>query len=200
MVDISLTSNIDEVLRGFTTLTDNLKSKATVQALNRTAENVVTVAVKDIAQLTGLKQATVRKALKIKRASANNINASVDASGRTDWNVVEWIPGAQVSTTQFRQSRTTRGGRRVGPPSGVKSKAYGRSQVHPGSFIIHGRNSGKLIVAHKDSRTPSGVKGTYGPSIPRSFLSERIEAVMRGVVDERFPINLRAAATFLNRR
>lgn len=81
---VDVRHNISEVTRSIVTLRSDIKTKATVRALNRAADRVRSAAGREIRKVYKIKAADVRKASKVERASlaSGTLTATVTVSGR----------------------------------------------------------------------------------------------------------------------
>ena len=155
-------------------------TKAAARALTRTADQVRSAAVKELARETGLKQKDVRVALKRIRAKPRNLISAVVATGRA------------VNLIRFtRQTREQ--ARRAG---GVIANAWGKKRLYRGSFI---GNVGRTVF-RRTSAARLPIAALHGPSIPREMAREKIAKHLKAVVRTRWPINFAADLKFfLNR-
>ncbi len=155
--------------------------KAAAHALNRTAQQVQSAAVKEIARETGLKQKDVREAMSRARATWGRLVAAVIATGR--------------AVNLIRFTRQTRAGARKA--GGVSANAWGRRRLYRGTFIA---NQGRTVfVRESDARLP--IKPVHGPSVPREMVREKVSRLLRTVIDTNWPKNFRDDLRYyLNRR
>lgn len=144
--------------------------QAAARALNRTAQQVQSAAIKAIAKETGLKQKDVRPALRRVNAKASDLLALVIATG-TALNLIRFT----------RQTRAQ--ARRAG---GVIANAWGRRKLYRGTFI--GNLGRTVFVRETAARLP--IHAVSGPSIPGEFARAAVAKQMQSVAHERWPINL----------
>lgn len=172
--------------------------QASARALNRTVDNVRTAAVKEIAQRERIKQADVRKYVRVSvRANytgrnvikgknaqgASSLSATVTANGKAP-NLIEFVDKASRHPAAWRQG------------SGVAAHVMGRTTVYNGSFIVRARN-GKMVVVTRSAFAkriggkwqPKWSKGLYGPPPPRTFANKVIMDSMDRLARIRWPIN-----------
>lgn len=146
--------------------------KAAARALNRTAQQVMSAAVKEIARETGLKQKDVREALRRVNAKARNLYAAVIAVGHA------------VNLIRFTK-QTRDQARRAG---GVIANAWGKRKLYAGTFI---GNKGRTVFVRKGkARLP--IRSVHGPSIPREMAREKVRKHIEQVIRARWPINFNA--------
>lgn len=181
--------------------------QASARALNRTADNVRAAAVKEIAQRERIKQADVRKYVRVSvRANytgrnvikgvnaqgASSLSATVTANGKAP-NLIEFVTRGNRTPTAFRNA------------SGVTVHVLGKTDVREGAFIVRARN-GKMVVVSRsyNAKTnrfemrPKGQggkwkkgwsKGLYGPPPPRTFANKVVMDSMDRLARIRWPIN-----------
>jgi hypothetical protein len=165
--------------------------KAAAQALNRTASQVRTQAIKEIARVERIKQADVRKYVQIRvRANRRSLRAEVTASGKAP-NLIEWVDKDRRNTEFFR------------PEAGVLATTMGQERMYADTFIVKAKN-GKLLVVKRSMSAkrvgkkwqPKWSKGIYGPPPKREFANQIISVKMKAVAKERWPINWKQALNF----
>lgn len=165
--------------------------KAAAQALNRTAQQVRTAAVKEIAKQEGIKQADVRKYVTLRtRANRRSLRAAVNASGAAP-NLIEWVKSSDRNPMRFRKDK------------GVTAKVMGSIKEYERTFIVKAKN-GKMIVVKRSNTAkrvknkwqPNWSKGIYGPPPKREFAQAVIMQAMKRVAKERWPINWKQAINF----
>lgn len=172
--------------------------QASARALNRTADNVRAAAVKEIAQRERIKQADVRKYVRVSvRANytgrnvikgvnaqgASSLSATVTANGKAP-NLIEFVDKGSRYPAAWRQG------------AGVAAHVLGRTTVYNGSFIVRAKN-GKMVVVTRSAMArrlkgkwqPKWSKGLYGPPPPRTFANKVIMDSMDRLARIRWPIN-----------
>lgn len=159
--------------------------KAAARALNRTAQQVRTQAIRDIAKETAIKQKNVRQAVRLSvKAKANSLHSIVEARGKTI-NLIEFVTPARKKVGAFRKQK------------GVRARAWGKSKVYRGTFIGSGKNSGKLLVFSRTGKgRKSPIEAKYGPSVPRTFVQNKIMQQIKTTAGKRWPINFAADLKF----
>ncbi len=145
-----------------------LMPKIINQAVNRTATQVQSSAVKALSKETGLKQKDVRSFMKLFRSNFRTLTATVQGFGRA------------LNLARFRARQTKRG---------VVAFAWGVRRLYRGAFFA---NENRTVFRRKGrSRLP--IRSMYGPSIPREMAREAVSTALRKVVKVRFPINFEQA-------
>lgn len=167
MINISVQSNIAEVLRKFEGLQMET-GKAVAMALNRTAATARSRATKAISAETGIKQASIREKLQIVRATRTALRAEIQAH--------KYAPNLIHYTA--RQTK-----------AGVSANAWRKRKVYKHTFI---GNKGRTVF-HREGKARLPIKPVYGPSIPRTFMQRTTNRVLRETVAERFPIEFERA-------
>jgi hypothetical protein len=151
--------------------------KAAARALTRTADQVRSAAVKEIARETGIKQKDVRVALKRVRAKPTNLISAVIAIGRA------------VNLIRFTR-QTRRQARKAG---GVVANAWGVRRLYRGAFI---GNAGRTVFTRAPGASRLPIRAKHGPSIPREMAREKVAKHLERVIRTRWPINFEADMRF----
>lgn len=166
---IDVKADIKAALRELNRVQREQVPKAAARALNTTASQVQSAAVKELAAETGLKQKDVREVLRRTRATWTNLVAAVIATGR--------------AVNLIRFTRQTRDAARKGP--GVRANAWGKPRVYRGTFI--GNQGRTVFVRQGEGRLP--IKPVHGPSIPREMAREKVKKHLEQTIKTRWPIN-----------
>lgn len=149
-------------------LTDVQKKKvptAAARALNKTIGNVRTQSSKSIREERALSAKVVKEALTVQRASKAKLVASLTASGRP-------IPLREYQARQGKKGVTVKvspGGRKLVVHAGNKAFEVGKFGQH----IYAREGKGRLPI-----------KKLYGPSIPSTFIKEKVIAALTRVAGE----------------
>lgn len=123
--------------------------KAAAAALNRVGTHANSLAVKELAGVTGLKQKDVREAMSRSRATWANLETRLKTIGRA------------LNLIRFAARQTKKG---------VTASAWGKRRVYPGTFIA---NQGRTVFKRRTvggkraGRLP--IDAVHGPSLPREF-------------------------------
>lgn len=187
MINISVKADIASARAQLLYLQNTTVGKAAAHALNRTAGQVRSAAVKAVAQRTGVKQKDVRRAMRITvRATPTGLTAVIQATGRT-WNLIR-LGARQVA-------------------KGVSYRAWGRRHLAEGAFIankgrtVFQRMPGEYMRNRKgETKHSEAIEPVYGPSIPRSMASKAVGDLMRRIIGERWPINFAADLRYFLRK
>lgn len=159
-MEISVEGSVNEIIRSLDAHPATV-AKATTMALNKTASRVQTRAIRAIRDRTGLKSSSVRRRMKIVKAYGSRLLVSIRA-----------LP--------YAPNVASYGGKQV--KEGVRHRAWQRTQIAKGAFLIHGRTA---MTRVGKSRLP--IKPLYGPSLPKNFGATEIENAMNKTVRENFP-------------
>lgn len=123
----------------------NVIPKATAAALNRTGDHANTLTVRDLAEITGLKQKDVRAAMRRVRAKWGNLEYRLAAIGRA------------LNLIRFAARQTKKG---------VTASAWGKPRfLYKHTFIA---NQGRTVFV-RESKARLPIKAVHGPSLPREF-------------------------------
>lgn len=180
-MEISVKADVQAALREVSRWQREAVPKAAAHALNTTARQVQSAAVKELARETGLKQKDIRVALSRVRATWTRLQSEVIATGRA------------VNLIRFtRQSRAQ--ARKAG---GVRANAWGVSRLYRGTFI---GNLGRTVFKRAGKgRMP--IRAVHGPSIPREMAREKVSRILRTVAETNWAENFaRDLRYYLNRR
>lgn len=171
-MEISVKAHVDKATKMLNIVERSVIPKATVNALNKTANSTKGKAVKAIAAPTGLKQKYISGKLDVTRASKSRLVARVSARKGAP-NIIEWV--------NKRSQKLGRPGKRTKRfrDGGVTAKAWGKTKVYRGSFVGSGRSSGKPLVYVRQGKGGK-LKALRGPSIPRTFIEATVLKVMTG--------------------
>lgn len=174
-IDINIRGDIKALTRDLTKLEKRLVPAATASALNKTATSVRKSIGDVINDETKLKKGYIkRKFTIVAKAHKGNLRVVLATARRTDTNLIEWTT-AKNKDRAFTRKR-----------GGVTSKAWGANTKYKGSFIGHGKNSGKLLVFAKDSGKASGVRALHGPNLKAILARQRIVDRMTSIARLRF--------------
>lgn len=176
-MQINIKADVDATLRA---LSDQKAAvvKATTRALNRTADQVRTVAVKRIAGELGIKQKIVRDGIRVIRAKSRTLTAIVVATGRP------------LGLIHFRARQTA---------AGVVVTLGGKRKLYKGAFIgvMPGGHRG-VFRRSTDKRLP--IRELWGLSIPGTMGQKHIYSALERTVSIRWPINFAADLKFYTNR
>jgi hypothetical protein len=146
--------------------------KAAAAALNRVGTHANSLAVKELAEVTGLKQKDVREALSRTRATWANLQTKIAAIGRA------------LNLIRFGARQTKRG---------VTASAWGRRRLYAGTFIA---NKGRTVFKRakvgdkRAGRLP--IAPVHGPSIPREFGRKALTGKLEAAVLTRWRVEFAA--------
>jgi len=182
---MSVKSNIDQVVRQFRGIDKKVVNKAIVTALNKTGDQVKTLAKKEIASATGIKAGRVSKRITVKKATWNNQNYRLRVEGR-HFSLSSYTPKPKETKT------------------GVKHSAWGQRQVAKGAFIINGMGGNQVVVkrvrGQTDGKGRPKIKALYGASAPVEYFRADVDEKLKAKVKEKFPKLLATALDFQFRK
>lgn len=163
---IDVRSNLRQAVIEFQVRTEKVVAAATLRALNRTATSVRAEGVRRIRERYNLKAGTVRKQLRIDRATRNRLVSAVAASGRP-------IPLVEFAARQNRR--------------GVSVKVTRQRKTVSGVFIAK-MKSGHVGVYKREGKSRLPIRELFSVSLPQTFTQKQILAAMRKTAVERFGI------------
>lgn len=152
MLDLDVTADVREVERMFRRM-PKVVDRASVRSLNRTNDQVGTIARRLIAKEMGLPVKAVRAGMFKIRASRKKLSASTVAKGRP------------LNLIRFNARQTKRG---------VSANAWGKRKIYKGLFIA---NQGRTVFK-RTSKQRLPIRSRWGPSIPKTMLENAIVKAM----------------------
>ncbi len=139
--------------------------KAASRALNDVASKAKTISARKISEKSGIIQSKFKKEMIMIRSKPNNLIASIMVK-RMRFNLIE-----------YKGTRQTK--------RGVTSKSWGQPKLYDGTFIATMKNGKRLVMRRKSGkRLP--IKGVWGASITKAFLSDEVDMAMDIVVAGNF--------------
>lgn len=141
--------------------------KATAAALNRMGDQARTLAVKELAAVTGLKQKDVRAGLSRQRATWSKLSTAVIAIGKS------------LNLIRFGARQTK---------AGVSASAWDKRRIYPGTFIA---NQGRTVFRRETvggkrvGRLP--IVPVHGPSLPREMAKAAVMDKLAQAVQAKWP-------------
>lgn len=131
--------------------------KAIARGLNRTAQGAQTDAVRAVAENMKIRQAAVRKAIRIAKANSTLLQAEVVATGR------------RIPLIEFKARQTKRGV--------TYDLGGGRQRIPSGFITIVGAGHVGVFARKGKARLP--IQEKFGPSIPKVFANQAIMDAIR---------------------
>jgi len=199
MIRVDISSNMKEISERITGLTKAIEDKATVSALNRTATTVRAAAVREIrAEYPGLKAGAVREQLKILRANRGRLMSTVTLRGSR-------IALIEFSPRQTKKGVTVRikGQRKLIPhafiatmKSGLQS-VFVRAQTSKSANVIFRHGKGSRV---RKSGPDLPIAELRSISLPRAFVNNKVQTVLKRLARETFIKNYRAELAFRSSR
>lgn len=192
-ITVNVRSNINEVLMDLQAASREMQEIAVVRALNRTADQVRTQASRAVRDAGyNLKAATIKANIKIKRATAGNLRATVVASGRP-------IPLIQYGARQTGKGVTVnvQKGRKLIAGAFIATMPSG----HKGVFVRGAGNVHKRVARNgKVSWHGLPIRELFGPSIPDGLANKSVQEALQQLIVDKFPQILQREHSWLNRR
>lgn len=168
MLRLDVRADLSEVRRMHKQMTGSKVPNAAARAINKTLGNVRTESVSQIRKERALSAKTVREALALQRASRARLYGALIASGKP-------IPLRDYQARQTKRGVTVR----VSPGSR-------KLVVHAGNKAFELQKFGKHVYARVGKeRLP--IKKLFGPSIPSTFLKDKVVAAMDKVAGSNWP-------------
>jgi len=152
MIDLDITFDYREVERALNAMERKQLPLATTRAINKTAKQAHTVAVKETAKDIRLPQKDVRAKFKLLKATRRHRVARIIATGKR-------VPLTRFNAKQLKQLKR----------GGVTYKGKGGRKKIPGAFIAR-MPSGHVGVFTRQSKKRLPIYEKFGPSIPHVFL------------------------------
>jgi hypothetical protein len=198
MIEVDVRHDLRQVAARFSGQVRAQMRPAIARALNRTATSVRAGTGREIRKVYNIKQGSVRAQIKITRATRNELEARVTASGRP-------IPLIEFGARQTKRGVTVkvkrRGGRKLIPGAFVATVGAG----HRGVFIraqsgtrTKRDQAERKRVAPKYSDLPIAELLTL--SIPKAFTNREVLAALERVARVRFPVEFERELNFLRSR
>lgn len=199
-IRIDVKAEVEAAQKNLDDLQKRQVRRAAARALNRTASQVKTRAVRDIAKITGLTQKDVRPSFSVWKAHKNALVANVRARGRA------------IPLERFK-ARPTQGGvayRLFGDRHFITS-AFIRKDGKPGIWKrIPNRTFGaapsangrfrRTVTYHGGLVPRLPIRRLYGPSVPAMMLTASVEKALENHAAERWAINFpRELQFYLNK-
>lgn len=168
-MQITIKQNFPEVQRALDRMSVEVRTKATVSAVNKTMAQAKTQMTRSITAEYALKSAYVRERLQIRRATfkggAFNISASLVGTGKRSANLIAF------------------GAKQVKKGVSVKIKKVGGRKIITGAFI---GNQGRTVFKRVGkSRLP--IESVRTIDVPQMFNQRRINAAVVATIKTKFP-------------
>jgi len=167
-LEISIKHDLKRLRKRLSSLSDKVVVNITNQALNAAGKKMLTKSSRLVRDASGIAIGKVKKNVKLRRSNRSQLRVIITASRRKSNNLIEFVVPSKVKVGAFKKK------------AGVAAKGFGRkkAKIHKGTFIVRGRNSGKLIVVSRKSgstgnRKSSWSKTIYGPNIQKIFIKDK---------------------------
>lgn len=181
---------VQDIAKSFGNMQEKVLTKATVSAINKTAQQAKTQAARAIRDAGyGLKVSDIKKAIEMKRAGPDRMIAVVKATGRPI-GLIKY--GARETKTGV--SVQVKGTRKVVRGAFIATMPNG----HTGVYERIGKGHAKVIKNGKASWHGLPIKELFGPSIPSAFINQLVQAALDSLVRDNFPKNFKRELNYLN--
>lgn len=205
---IDVRHNIGRMLKSIVRVQSDIKDKATVRALNRTAETVRSATSREIRKVYKIKASAVRAATKLKRASLKSriLTAEVKISGRRI-SLIEFSARA-VNPWNLKGRRH----RRTGGGVSVQVKVAGGRKVVKSAFIATTKTGYRgVFIREGVAGAPRKTGGQYrgqgeaivnlrSISLPSAFVSKAVNEALRSIAIQTFNDRFQHELQFILRK
>lgn len=199
---IDVRHNINDVARSIVTLRADIKNKATVRALNRTAEKVRSAAGGEIRKVYKIKASDVRKASKVERASlaTGSLTATVTVSGRRISLIAFAARAVNPWNVRGRSHRNQGGG------VSVQVKVQGGRKVVKHAFITTTRKGYRGVFIREGIAGAPRMRGgaqadpivnLRSISLPYAFTSRAVTKALESIAVQTFTDRFQHELNFL---
>lgn len=165
---LTVKADVDDVMSWMTDIERNKVPTAASRAINKVLGNVRTGASKSIREERALKASAVKEALSISKATKQSLSGYLRATGRP------------IPLNRYDASKSKAGVRVRVSPGGRKLVVFAGNKA----FQIE-RYGNNVFARTGPKRTP--IKKLFGPSIPSTFLKEKVVAAMSEIAGEAWP-------------
>jgi len=166
-LEISIKHDLKRLRKRLSSLSDKVVVNITNQSLNAAGKKMLTKSSGLVRDASGIAIGKVKKNVKLRRSNRSQLRVIITASRRKSNNLIEFVAPSKVKVGAFKKK------------AGVAAKGFGRKKasIHKGTFIVRGRNSGKLIVVSRKSGASNRERGwsktIYGPNIQKIFIKDK---------------------------
>lgn len=197
---IDVRSDMKRVIAEFQAVTQEVETKALVRALNRSAESLRTEIGREVRKVYNVKLRAVRRATQLRRASENNLVASVRIEGARI-RLAEFSPRAVNPWNVKGRSRKPGGG------VSVQIKVGGGRKLVQSAFLARasrnnargGGSAGQLHVWRRRDRARDSMVTLRSISIPQAVSNELVRKALLELSDKAFEKAFRQQLTYLRR-
>lgn len=175
---------LGEVAAAIDDLSESIRTRVVVRALNRVGGQAYTKAVRVVAEDTGAKIGRVRHVLKKRPASAANGGAFAIVARDGFMTLKDFGPSQRAK--------------------GVSAAPWKTRRVFAGSFFgpgghVYVRERGKTIIFSRGAKAGhkgNPIKKLWGPAIPRALMADAAEAELKKLIGEKLPARIVHEADF----
>lgn len=179
MINIKINIDTKDLQRELARQTDAIVNKAAVRAINKTAMQARTEAVRQVRNAGyNIKASAIRQSFKLHRATKNNLTALLTATGKPigliDYGARQVASGVSVSVKNGR--KIIRGAFLAKMKSG-----------HVGVFVRVGKGHKTVIRNGKRIKTGLPIKELFGPSVPAALSNQAVQNAVGKMIKQKFP-------------
>lgn len=176
-------SNIDGVMAQFSALSDGIRDKATLRAINRAVDAVATQANREIRKVYRIKARDIAKAINKKRAHRGQavLRGEVTFKGR------------RLNLYDFAARQTKRG-------ASVQVLVNGPRKVLPGTFIATNSHTGFRGLFRRVGKARYPIVNLRAIAIPQTVTNKQVSEAIRAVANETFIKNFRQQLQYLGQK
>jgi hypothetical protein len=193
-----MSNNVRQVLRQ-ARRAESAVGAATRRSINKMGVAAYTETMRKLSASIGLPQKRIAEHVKLTRASAADVRASVRILPH-QFNLASFPGTRQTSTGKvlFTYTRNWRKRSIRAKGGGLWSKAWGVSKFYRGGFIVHGKTAFHRVGAKRvmtkgryAGKMRQPIKPLYGPGTSREFLRNDLPAELSTLVATRMPPTMR---------
>jgi hypothetical protein len=192
-IDLKVSGNSSLIAMEFRAAALDMKEKATVRALNKMGEQLVTAMSREVRRVGyNLKASVIKKGLRLRRASSGDLRVVVVASGRP-------VPLVNYSARQTSKGVTVNvlKGRKLISEAFIATMPSG----HRGVYVREGE--GKHVKVTKGGKVrwhQLPIRELFGPSVPDGVANAEVQQALAQLVEEKYPKLLEHESAWLAKR
>ncbi len=191
MLKIDVKSDISGALAKLERIASEVKDKALVRALNKTADQVKVQASREIRDAGyNIKVSRIKRAMSVRKAKKSELRAMVKALG----NPIGLI-AYEARQTKAGVTIAVKNGRKLIPHAFIATKHDGNKAV---LIRVSNRHEKVRTKAGKVIWSAVGKQELFGPSVPSAFISKVVTEAMLSAVYTRFPKVFAQELRFVN--
>lgn len=197
-IRVDVRTDIKRAIAEFSAANSQVERTATVRALNRAAEALRTETGREVRKVYNIKLRAVRQAMRLRRAGARSLTASLLVEGAR-------IPLVEFAARAVNPWNIKGRKRRPGGGVSVQIKVSGGRKLVKSAFLASatrnnatgGGSAGQLHVWRRTSRERQSMRTLRSISIPQAVSNDAIRAALMAVAGEAFDKNFAQQLRFL---